>query len=292
MPTQDELQQLFHDFIARYAGGDAPTEEEIEEAFGDDVLADVGRDEYVPALDAAMDAAGVPADLREPLYEELDGEGNYDAAGLRDNFRAAFQNEEITNAIDNSITVEGGGGGYDDHGYDNDPDVHDITQHNTDNQANASGDGAIAGRDQWGQFQTGDGAQSGDYNDGVVFQGENEGQVAGGNADAGDITGDGGINVGGHVDNSGFGTGSGNVTVNVDQSEDHSVHDSENQENVGNTDNSWNQDNVDNTDVVSEHSYDESLEANLTVEDSFTADYKVEDHDDHDHDYGHADLDH
>ena len=283
MATQEELQAMLQQLFERFAAeGEAPTAEEIEEALGSDVLAAIGRDAYVPALDGAMDAAGVPADARGDVYDQLDG-GDYSPDDIRDNIRFLFEQEEITNSIENGITIEGGGGGYDEHGYDAGTQVHDINQHNTDNQANASGDGAIAGRDQWGQFQTGDGVQTGDYNSGVVNQGDNSGQQAGGTATGGDFTtGDGNFDNSGTINNSAIAFGGGSAENSTDQSLDASTNDSFNDENVGNTNDSWNQDNVGNTDIVTENTYEENLEANLTVDDSFKVDV-------HEDGYGHDD---
>ena len=289
MPTQAELQAMLEELLQRFASeGEAPTAEEIEEVLGDDVLADVGRDQYVPALEGAMEAVGVPEDAYASVHEQLDGEGNYDPAGLRDNIQFLFESEEITNSIDNSIEVEGGaGGGYDDHGAGTH--VDDITQHNTDNQANASGDGAIAGRDQWGQFQTGEGAQTGDYNSGVVNQGDNSGQQAGGTATGGDFTtGDGNFDNEGHIGNSAIAFGGGDATNATDQSYDGSVNDSYNDDNVGNVNDSYNQDNVGNTEYTTETTYEENLNADLHVDDSFKV--EVEDGYEDDHHYDEADL--
>lgn len=289
MPTQDELQAMFEALLRQFgAEGEAPTTEEIEEALGSDVLADVGREEYVAALDGAMDAVDVPADARPDIYDDLDS-GGYGEAELRDHFRALLEREEVTNAVDNSINVEGGGGGYDDHGAGTE--IHDITQHNVTNQATASGDGAIAGDEQEGQFQTGDGVQVGDYNAGVVNQGDNSGQQAGETATGGDFTtGDGNFDNSGQIDNSAIAFGGGSAENSTDQSYDGSVNDSYNDENVGNTNDSYNQDNVGNTDIVTEHSYEENLEANLTVDDSFKVDVEEGyEHDDHDYE---VDLDH
>jgi len=281
MATPEEIEALkakIEEVLRSLSSGDTPSSEEIEEALGSDVLADIGRDGYVPALDGALEATGVPAEMREPVYEHLDGEGGYDAAGLTENLKFLFENEEITNTIDNSIEVEGGAGGYDEGGtY-----VDDITQHNDDNVANATGDDAIAGRDQWGQFQTGDGVQVGDYNSGVVNQGDNSGQQAGGNATADDFTtGDGNFSNEGHIGNSAIAFGGGSAENTTDQSYNESVNDSYNQDNVGNVDDSYNQDNVGNTDIVTEHSYEENLNADLHVDDSFKV--KVEEGYDDDH---------
>ncbi len=291
METPEQLQAMFEALLAQLGAGtegEAPSAEAIEEALGSDVLADIGRDEYVAALDGAMDTYDVPAEVRPDIYDELDS-GGYSEGELRDHFRALFQNEAVTNAVDNSITVEGGGGGYDDHGYGTE--VHDITQHNVTNQATASGDGAIAGDVQEGQFQTGEGVQVGDYNSGVVNQGDNSGQQAGGSATGGDFTtGDGNFDNSGHIGNSAIAFGGGSAENRTDQSYDGSINDSYNDDNVGNINDSYNEDNVGNTDIVTEHSHEENLEANLTVDDSFKAD--IDGYDDHDHDHHDYELDH
>jgi len=216
-------------------------------------------EDYRAGMQRYLEEAGLTDEQIEEVLDQLEAEGDYTEDGYEQNIIFVIENNEetINNHVDNSITLEEGA------------EVHDIHQANDTNQSNATGDDAIAGRDQDGQFQSGDGVQSGDGNTGTVFQGENEGQVAGGNAEAGDITGDGGINVGGNVSNSGFGTGEGDVAVAVDQSYDNSTHDSGNQTDVGNTDwsgNTTDSGNYSSTET-SENSY--TAGANVEVSDSF-----------------------
>jgi hypothetical protein len=267
--TYDSIKDLIEEVTlkVRSAPGDTGYTPAVEEA--EEEAPDVDRDTYVEAMDQYMEDAGISEQARAEAIAQLDAHGDYSPEGFGQNIIFVIENNEetINNHVDNSITLEEGA------------EVHDIHQANDTNQANATGDDAIAGRDQEGQFQTGDGVQSGDGNSGTVFQGENEGQVAGGDAWAEDITGDGGINVDGDVNNSGFGTGEGDVAVAVDQSQDNSTHDSWNQtdtDNVrdsNNTSDSWN--------TSEEWTETNSVDANLdvSVQDSFQAKYEEEGHD-------------
>ncbi|MDH3678964.1 MAG: hypothetical protein OEV40_03330, partial [Acidimicrobiia bacterium] len=204
--------------------------------------------------------------MREQVYEQLDAQGEYTPEGYIENLTVVINDNDIHNEIDNSLTVEHGA------------EVHgDIHQANTTNVANATGEDSIAGRDQEGQFQTGDGVQVGDHNEGVVNQGDNSGQQAGYEAHADDITtGDGNFNNEGWIDDSAIAFGDGaDATNQADDVVDHSTNYSGNTEESYNTEYSGN--------VTDSDNYTSSEEASLTVDAHLDADVSESYNTDDDH---------
>ncbi len=264
-----EIDRLFRSVL----GGDAPATEVVEAA-GTDYLDGIGRDEYHDAMEMVMEQYDVPEPMREPVYEQLDAEGTYTPEGLRQNIELVLQDEDITNTVQNSLEVS------------DYAEVHyGIDQQNETNVATADGDGSIAGRDQNGQFQTGDGTQVGDWNNGVVNQGDNSGQQAGNDATADDITsGDGNFvnDEYGTVSENAIAFGGGDATNTANDVWDESVNDSYNEDNVGNVTDSYNEDNVGNSSYEAEHSAEASLHADVDVTGSYN-----EDNDHHDIDESH-----
>jgi len=252
--------------------------EEIEKVLTDEVIEEVGYDGYREAVDAAMAGAGYPKDeeAEEAAYPEpKDDEGEYTPEGLRDHLALIANDTDV----DNSLEV----GDYSEVHY-------GIDQHNVTNTANANAEGAIAGANQDGQFQTGDGVQVGAYNEGVVNQGDNSGQIAGNDAWAEDINSGENIltNEGGYVEGAiAFGDGAKADDADV-ESFDGSTNDSYNQHDVGNTRESYNDDNVGNTDISHEHTVDANLHADVDVDSPYYEE-KEYGHDDHGDDHEHAD---
>jgi hypothetical protein len=244
--------------------------EELPEVVDTDYLEEVDRDTYHEAMEMVFDQYDVPEEMREQVYQQLDAEGEYTPAGYIKNLTVIVEDEDIYNDIDNSLTVEHGA------------EVHgDITQQNTTNVANATGEDSIAGRDQEGQFQTGDGVQVGDYNDGVVNQGDNSGQQAGDYATADDITtGDGNFNNEGTIEDSAIAFGGGAANNTANDVYDASTNDSFNEDNVGNVNDSFNEDNVGNTTVETTHTVDENIHEDIDVTGSYNEDNDGHDIDD------------
>ena len=242
----------------------------VEETANPEVYEDVDRDTYIEAMEEVFNEYDVPQPMREQVYEQLDAQGEYTPEGYIQNLTVVINDNDIHNAIDNSLTVEHGA------------EVHgDITQQNDTNVANASGEGAIAGRDQEGQFQTGDGVQVGDDNSGVVNQGDNSGQQAGYEAHADDITtGDGNFNNEGQIDDSAIAFGGGAADNTANELDDHSTNDSFNTEHSYNEEGSYNTQDSYNT----EETYTETatVDANLDadVDHSFNSDDDYKDVDD------------
>ncbi len=237
--------------------------EDVTEVVDTDYLEGIGRDEYQQAMDIVFDHYDVPEPAREQTYEQLDAEGDYSPQGIQNNLEYVLANDDVTNQIDNSLTIEHGA------------EVHyaDVTQENETNVANATGDDSIGGRDQWGQFQTGDGVQVGDDNDGVVNQGDNSGQQAGDDAYADDITtGDGNFNNEGDINDSAVAFGGGSAYNEADDVVDHSVNDSYDTEDSYNTDYSGNVTDSGNAEYTETVDIDESLHADVDVDHSFNSD--------------------
>jgi len=255
---------MLDELLQKVLGSDAPTADALSEAVDTEYLEQIDRATYEEAMEMVLDEYEVDPEIRQPVYDHLDAEGEYTPEGLQENLRVLLENDDITNQIDNALTIEHGA------------EVHyaDITQENDTNVANATGDGAIAGRDQWGQFQTGDGTQVGDHNEGVVNQGDNSGQQAGDYASADDITtGDGNFNNEGEINDSAIAFGDGAYATNqADDVYNASVNDSYNEDNVGNTTDSYNEDNVGNTSYETEHTVDANLHADVDVDHSYNSD--------------------
>ena len=235
-------------------------------------------EDYRAAMDQYLDEAGVPEDQREEAYDQLEANGDYTADGYRQNIIFVIENNEetINNHVDNSIEIGEGAK------------VDDIYQANDTNQSNATGDGAIAGRDQEGQFQTGEGVQTGDGNSGVVNQGDNSGQQAGWDAEGGDFTtGDGNFDNEGTIENSAIAFGGGDADNTTDQSVDHSTNDSFNETDSYNTNDSFNE--TDSYNTTDEYTETNTVDANLDakIEDSFKIEVEEEGygHDHHDDDH-------
>ncbi len=230
------------------AGTEAVTTDAVADVVDTEALEGVTPDDYRSALEIVFNDYGVPEDVRQQVYDQLDAEGQYGAEGYTQNLTIVINDEDVNNYIDNSLTVEHGA------------EVHgDISQENETNVANATGDDSVAGRDQDGQFQTGDGVQVGDDNDGVVNQGDNSGQQAGDYAEADDITtGDGNFNNEGWVDDSAVAFGGGSADNQADDVYDESINDSFDTENSGNVDHSGN--------VTDSGNYESTYEATATAE--------------------------
>jgi hypothetical protein len=265
--------------ISSSPGDTGYTPEEAEDEVAEE-MPDVDRDAYVEGMDRYLEEAGVPEDMRAEVIAQLDANGEYDPDGYGQNIIFVIENNEetINNHVDNSIEIGEGA------------EVDDIHQANDTNQSNAAGDGAIAGRDQEGQFQTGDGVQVGDDNAGVVNQGDNSGQQAGWDATADDFTtGDGNFSNEGHVDNSAVAFGGGAADNQTDQSVDASTNDSFNETDSYNTADTGNT--SDSFNVTDEYTETNTVDANLDakIEDSFKIEVEEEGHG---HDgYGHDDDD-
>ncbi len=244
--------------------------EAAPEVIEEDYLADVDRDTYHDAMEMVFEQYDVPEPMREQVYEQLDAEGAYNPAGYIENLTIVVEDNDISNHIDNSVEV----GDY--------AEVHGgITQENETNVSTAAGDGAIAGRDQEGQFQTGDGVQVGDENSGLVNQGDNSGQQAGGNAMADDVTsGDGNFVNEGEVSENAIAFGGGSADNQADDVEDYSTNDSGNTSDSYNTDGSLNTSDSYNTDesYTSSETIDATIDANAT--ESFNQDNDEHDVDD------------
>ncbi len=238
-----------------------------------DYLEEVERDDYMEALDQVMDTYEVPAEMREGVYEQLDAEGDYSEAGFIKHLEVVINDEDVStvveNNIDNGVTVEHGA------------EVHgDVYQASETNVATASGDGAIAGGDQDGQFQTGDGVQSND-NSGVVNQGDNSGQQAGWDTTAEDITtGDGNFNNEGTINDSAIAFGEGDATNEANDVYDASTNDSYNTEDSLNTNDSFDTEGSFNHEATATTTTDVDAHLDADVHDSFNSDddYKDIDH--------------
>ena len=271
MATTQEVKTMLDELLQKVLGSDAPTADALSEAVDTEYLEQIDRATYEEAMEMVLDEYEVDPEIRQPVYDHLDAEGEYTPEGLQENLRVLLENDDITNQIDNALTIEHGA------------EVHyaDITQENDTNVANATGDGAIAGRDQWGQFQTGDGTQVGDHNEGVVNQGDNSGQQAGYEAHADDITtGDGNFNNEGQIDDSAIAFGGGAADNTANELDDHSTNDSFNTEHSYNEEGSYNTQDSYNT----EETYTETatVDANLDadVDHSFNSDDDYKDVDD------------
>ncbi len=262
-----KIQEWIEGMRAAETGTYSEAAPEVVEA---EYLEDVDRDTYHDAMEMVFDEYGVPEEMREQVYEQLDAEGAYNPAGYIENLTIVVEDNDITNHIDNSVEV---GDGASIHG--------GITQQNETNVSTADGEGAIAGRDQDGQFQTGDGVQVGDENSGVVNQGDNSGQQAGNDATADDITsGDGNLVNDGSLSENAIAFGGGDATNQADDVDDYSTNDSfntndsYNDEYSGNTSDSFNH--TASEDVS--HTVDATIDATAT--DSFNEDNDWKDVDD------------
>ena len=264
MDNVDEIYAWIKDMMAlelRSEPGDTGYPEEAPE------MPEVSPEEYREGMQRYLEEAGLTDEQIEQVLDQLEAEGAYDADGYHQNIVFVIENNEetINNHVDNSIEI--GEGAH----------VDDIYQENDTNQSTASGDGAVAGRDQDGQFQTGDGVQTGEGNSGVVNQGDNSGQQAGGSASGGDFTtGDGNFDNEGYLDNSAVAFGGGDATNETDQSENASVNDSYNQDNVGNTEWSGNTSDSYNYDSTTTHEESYNADLDVKVEDSFKVELEGE----------------
>ncbi len=217
-------------------------------------------EDYRAGMEQYLEDAGLTEDQIQQVLDQLDEQGDYSADGYEQNIIFVIENHDTTinNTADNSISIEEGA------------EVHDIHQANDTNQTSATGDGAIAGDEQHGQFQTGDGTQVGDGNSGVVSQGDNSGQQAGGSAHGGDFTtGDGNFDNSGDIANSGVAFGGGSAWNETDQSTDGSTNNSFNQNDVANTNDSYNVNDSGNYDATTTHESTYNAEANVELQDSF-----------------------
>jgi len=169
---------------------------QVNETVEVDALEDVDLETYQAALDQVLADYGVTEVSRADAVDQLEAADDYSAAGLMDHLSTVVSDSTVHTAIDNSLHTTG--------------EVHgNIHQANQDNLANATAEDAIAGRDQHGNFQTGDGQQVDGSNDGVMNQGDNSGQQAGYDAYADNITtGDGNM-----VGSTGATVGHGNVSA-------------------------------------------------------------------------------
>jgi hypothetical protein len=139
---------------------------------GEGALEGISQDEFMRAVDEALTAEGVPQDVRDQVISKLEAQPDFDPYG---NVEIVINEPDVNNYVDQSLDIYG--------------EVHgDVYQANTSNVANATGEGAIAGEEVYGnQVQTGDGQQVGG-DSGVQNQGDNSGQQAGGNATADNVT--------------------------------------------------------------------------------------------------------
>jgi len=135
----------------------------------------VDAETYQAALDQVLADYGIDSEARAGIYDQLEVADDYSPEGLMQHLTIVVSDTSVNTTIDNSIhntgTVHG-----------------NIVQDNETNLSNATGEGAIAGRDQHGNFQTGDGQQVDGDNDGVMNQGDNSGQQAGGSTYADNVT--------------------------------------------------------------------------------------------------------
>ncbi len=259
---EQELTAMIEQILSTVRGGDVTVADAVADTIPTEALEGVSRDQYVEAMDKVMETYDVPAELHDVYQEPLDAGGDYSPEGLKSNIEFLLENNDVVNAIDNSIQT----GDY--------AEVHyGIDQHNDTNAATASGAGAVAADEVWGDTQTGDGVQAGDYSSVQAVGGDNSGQVAGGNATAQDITsGDGNFSNEGHINDSSIAFGGGDSSTQANDVYDESVNDSYNETNVGNTDGSYNEENVGNISHEAEHSIDATLEATVDTTGSFNTD--------------------
>jgi len=130
---------------------------------------------YKSALEQVLDDYGVSEEAQADIFDQLEAADDYSPDGLMSHLTIVVSDTSVNTTIDNSIHNTG--------------EVHgSIVQENETNLSNATGEGAIAGRDQYGNFQSGDGQQIDGDNYGVTNQGDNSGQQAGGSATADNVT--------------------------------------------------------------------------------------------------------
>ena len=247
-----------------------------------EALAEVAADEYTDgepsedlrtALEVVLTEQGVDEETRRQVLDALD------ETESPEEFTVVINQTYVDNSLDIGDGAEIHGG---------------ITQANDTNTSNATGDGAIAGRDQEGQFQTGENnTQVGHGNEGVVGVEENSGVIAGNDASTGAVNSGENIltNEDGHVAGA-FAFGEGAEATDADtHTEDYSINDSENVENAYNVDGSENA-----TDSYNETYTDESsltVDAHIKVDadsdydgyDTGYEDPKVPEYGHDDHDY-------
>jgi len=267
------LDELVHRIMGSDYDGDYAAA--VDEYADPEYLDTVDPAEYEDGLKKVLEHWQVPADAAAPVYDDAEA-GDYTVEDLKRNISLLLENEDIKTHIDNSANV----GDY--------AHVHGgVDQYNETNVANATGDQAIAGQEQWGQFQTGDGVQVGDYNQGVVNQGDNSGQQAGHTAHADDITtGDGNFNNEGTIEDSAVAFGGGSAYNQADDVYDASINDSFNTTDSGNVTDSYDTENSGNTTVETSHDVDIDAHLDVDVVESFN-----EDNDDvHDDSYTHTEV--
>jgi len=259
----DEINRIFAEM-----GGEGDYTEALAEVAADEYTDGEPSEDLRTALEVVLTDQGVDPETRQQVLDSLD------ETESPEDFTVIINQTYVDNSLDIGDGAEIHGG---------------VTQANDTNTSNANAEGAIAGRDQGGQFQTGDGVQVGDGNDGVVNQGDNSGQIAGDNAWAEDINSGENIltNEHGTVDGA-IAFGEGSYATDADtHTEDYSTNDSFNSENVGNTDGSLNTDGSYN--VTESHSEDVDIDAHLKVDvdsdyDGYDKGYEEPKADDYGHD--------
>jgi len=197
-------------------------------------LEEMDYETYAEALDQVLSELNVPEEARQGAQDQLEAGDDYSPEGLMSHLADTVNDSSVSTHIEDSFhntgTVHG-----------------NIHQVNETNVANATAEDSIAGRDQHGNFQSGDGQQIDGSNYGVANQGDNSGQQAGGYAEADNITTGDGNMVGS------TGATVGNANVDLDGA---TIYANDSAVNIGS----------------GEAAYDEDIEINASYDDHSTVD--------------------